>query len=34
MDTDQNSGGCLAIIQEYKGWRNFILIWGQQTKVT
>ena len=31
---DQKSGGCLYIIQEIKGWRNFILIWGQQNKVT
>lgn len=31
---DQKSGGCLYIIQQIKGWRNFILIWGQQTKVT
>lgn len=30
----QKSGGCMCIIQEIKGWRNFILIWGQQNKVT
>lgn len=31
---DQKSGGCLYIIQQIKGRRNFILIWGQETKVT
>lgn len=29
---DQQSGGCLYIIQEIKGWRHFILIWGQQNQ--
>lgn len=34
MHTDQNFGACLYLIQEIKGWRNFIPIWGQQNKVT
>lgn len=31
---NQKSGGCTCVIQEIKGWRNFILIWRQQNKVT
>lgn len=31
---DQKPGGCLYIIREIKGWINFILIWGQQNRVT